>query len=269
MDKLKLIVLVTAILLFSQCRKKDVVTPVEGTPVTGSGLVDASWTFDKPHSNVTWQSEYMAYSTGMLIGRFNNFNFKPKFVFDEAGLANCGINCWVQLSSIDSGEPGRDGPGKCIRSYMGVTYLDTSKTITDPVSDTAWFRSSSIVKTGTGFAAIGTFSFNRWRAPSSYPDGTPITESCVLYFTYNGTVDFDTDGDLTNDRLRASFTGKFSFLRSNHMDTNSTIQYVPVPAVTDLAGNVIAANNTTYGVWTTNVADKMELTVNLQFYKNH
>jgi hypothetical protein len=152
---------------------------------------------------------------------------------------------------------------------MGQTYLDTLKTIVDPASDTAWFHSTDIRQTGTGYVAIGTFSFNRYRTPSGYPDGTPITKPCNFYFTYNGTVDFDTDGDFINDKLRASFTGRFSFLRSEHMDTNSTIQYLPVPALIDLAGNGVAANNTTYGVWTTNVADQMDLTLNMQFYKNH
>ncbi|MEW6469914.1 MAG: hypothetical protein AB1458_13380 [Bacteroidota bacterium] len=267
--KAPLILLLAGILLVVRCKKEDSITPVSGTPVAGSGLVDVSWSFDKPHSNVNWQSQYLDYSTGMLTGRFDNFNFSPKFVFDGANLANCRINAWVQLSSVNSGEPLRDGPGRCLRSYLGVTYLDTNKTITDPASDTAWFRSSNIVRTGTGYAAIGTFYFNRYRAPSGYPDGTRISQPAVLYFTYNGTTDFDTDGDGTNDKYRASFSGRFSFLRSQFMDTNSTIQWVPVPSLADAAGNVIAANNTTYGVWTTNVADEMSITLNMQFYKNH
>ena len=163
----------------------------------------------------------------------------------------------------------RDGLGKCIRSYMGETYLDTLKTNVDPASDTAWFHSTNIVRSGTGYVAIGTFSFNRYRAPSGFADGTTISTPVKLYFNYNGTADFDTDGDFIKDKYRASFTGHFSFLRSEHMDVNSTIQYVPVPAPIDLAGNTVAVNNKTYGEWTTNIGDQMNFTVNLQFYKNH
>ena len=53
------------------------------------------------------------------------------------------------------------------------------------------------------------------------------------------------------------------------MDTKSTIQFVSVPSFTDNAGNNVAMNNKTYGVWTTNVADDMSITSYLQFYKNH
>lgn len=256
-------------LTLTTCKKKDTITELTGTPVSGSGLVDIFWTLDKPHSNVGWESDYMDYSVGKLTGRFNDFGFSPKFIFNEANLSACRINAYVILGSIDSGEPQRDGLGKCIRSYMGETYLDTNKTIVDPASDTAWFRSTNIQRSGTGYVAIGTFYFNRYRAPSGYPDGTKITTPVTLYFNYNGTQDFDTDGDFINDKYRASFTGHFSFLRSAHMDTASTIQYVPVPAQIDLPGNTVAANNKTYGVWTTNIADKMDFNINLQFYKNH
>lgn len=265
----KILLLSVLAFSFTTCKKKDTITELTGTPVTGNALVDVLWTLDKVHGNVCWESDFLDYSVGKLTGRFNDFGFWPKFIFDEANLSNCSINAWVTLSSIDSGEPLRDGLGKCIRSYMGQTYLDTLKTIVDPASDTAWFRSTNIVKSGTGYVAIGIFSFNRYRTPSGFADGTAISTPVKLYFNYNGTSDFDTDGDFINDNYRASFTGHFSFLRSDHMDVNSTIQYVPLPAQIDLAGNTIALNNKTYGEWTTNIADLMNFTMNLQFYKNH
>jgi polyisoprenoid-binding protein YceI len=249
--------------------KKDKVTKVEGVPVTGNANVDVSWTFDKAHSNVNWESKYLDYSSGMLTGRFNNFNFSPKFAFNETDLGLCKINAWVQLSSVDSGEPGRDGVGKCLRSYMGVTYLDTNKTIVDPVSDTAWFNSTSVIRSGTGYVVFGNMKFNRYRAPSGYPDGTKIVKPAVLYLTYNGTVDFDNNGDNINDRYRASFSARLSFKRSDFMDIKSTVQWVPVPALADQTGNITAANNKTYGVWTTNVSDVMSFSFNAQFYKDH
>ena len=258
-----------SVLVIISCQKKNKITAIEGAPVSGSGLVDFSWTFDKAHSNVNWESKYLSYSTGMLTGRFNEFNFNPKFVFNETNLSSCSINAWILLSSIDSGEPGRDGLGKCIRSYMGVTYLDTNKTITNPISDSAWFRSTSVVKSGTGFVVFGNLQFNKYRAPSGFADGTPIVKPATLYLTYNGTSDFDNNGDLVNDRYRASFVGKLTFRRSNYMDVQSTVQWVPVPTLADQTGNISAANNKTYGVWTTNIDDEMSFTFNAQFYKNH
>lgn len=267
--KVLALVLITAVGVFISCTKNDTVTPVDGSTTTGNGLVDLSWTFDKAHSNVNWESKYLSYSSGMLTGRFNNFNFNPKFVFNEADLSKCSINAWVQLSSIDSGEPGRDGVGKCIRSYMGVTYLDTLKTITDPISDSAWFRSTSVKKSGTGYVVFGNLQFNRYRAPSGFADGTPIVKPAVMYLVYNGTSDFDNDGDHVLDRYRASFSARLTFKRSDYMDVQSVVQWVPVPSLADQTGNISAANNKTYGVWTTNVADEMSFNFNAQFYKNH
>lgn len=251
------------------CNKKNEVAPLTGNDVAGNGLVDLSWTFDKSHSNVNWSSKYLDWSSGMLTGRFNNFNFFPKFVFNESDLSQCSMNAWVLLSSVDSGEPGRDGPGKCIRSYMGITYLDTLKTIVNPASDSAWFRSTSVVKSGTGYVVFGNMQFNRYRAPSGKPDGTPIIKPAIMYLVYNGTSDFDTNGDMLYDRYRSSFSATLKFKRSDFMDTQSTVQFVPVPSLADQVGNVTAANNKTYGVWTTNVADEMSFTFNAQFYKNH
>lgn len=265
---LQLLVVLMAI-FFSSCSKKDSVVKQTATPVTGNGLVDATWTFDKAHSNVNWEAKYLDYSSGMLTGRFNNFNFNPKFIFNEADLSVCKINAWVQLSSIDSGEPGRDGIGKCIRSYMGVTYLDTLKTVTNPTSDSAWFNSSSVVRSGTGYVVFGNLRFNKYRAPSGFADGTPIVKPAIMYLSYNGTTDFDTNGDMVNDKYRASFSARLTFKRSDHMDVNSTVQWVPVPALQDQTTNLSAANNKTYGVWTTNVADEMKFTFNAQFFKNH
>jgi polyisoprenoid-binding protein YceI len=265
--RISLLVLIVSVVAFA-C-KKDKVTKMEGTPVPGSGNVDVSWTFDKPHSNVNWESRYLDYSSGMLTGRFNNFNFSPKFAFNEVDLSLCKISAWVQLSSVDSGEPARDGLGKCLRSYMGVTYLDTNKTAVDPISDSAWFVSTSVKRSGTGYVVFGNLKFNRYRSPSGNPDGMKIVKPAMMYLTYNGTVDFDNDGDNINDRYRASFSASLTFKRSDFMDTNSTVQWVPVPSLADQTGNMTAANNKTYGVWTTNVGDEMRFTLNMQFYKSH
>jgi len=261
---LTLTLLVIGSLAFIKCNKDDSITPLTGTPVPGTAKIDATWTFDKAHSNVGWESPFMDFSATMLTGRFNSFGFTPSFIFDETDLSKCSLNTWVQLSTFNTGEAGRDGYGKCGPSYLGVTYLDSLKTVVDPVSDTAWITSNTFVKSGTGYVATGTFTFNRYRTPSGFADGTPISKPITLYISYNGTTDFDSNGDGVNDKLRAGFTTQFKFNRSDYMDVNSTKQYDPF-----VPDDATAAANTTYGVYSHSVADEMSITVNSEFYLNH
>ena len=265
---------------FTQCKKeKETITVHDieyidpndtGVFVPGTAKIDASWTFDKVHANVNWQSRYYDFSSTMLTGRFNSFGFNPSFVFDETNLSGTICDFWVQLSTFNTGESGRDGYGKCGTTYLGVTYLDSSKTQVDPLSDTARFHATSItVDQHDGYIMHGDFTFNRYRPASGFADGTPITKNVDVYLSYNGMRDFDSNNDGTTDKFRAGLTGTFKFKRSDFMDNNSTKQYVPVPTVTDSINNIAAANNKTYGVWSTSVGDEMELTINAVFYKNH
>ncbi len=241
-----------------------------GVFVPGAAMVDTSWVFDKVHANVNWQSKYYDFSSTMLTGRFNNFNFNPKFNFDETNLSATSCDFWVQLSTYNTGEPGRDGYGKCGPNYLGLTYLDSSKTVVDPLSDTARFHATSItIDAQDGYIMHGTFTFNRYRPASGFADGTPITKNIDVLFSFNGMRDFDTNNDGTTDKLRSGFTAKFKFNRSDYMDNNSTKVYFPVPTVTDSINNITAVNNKTYGVWSASVGDEMEILVNAVFYKNH
>ena len=175
---------------------------------------------------------------------------------------------WADMKTFNTGQPGRDGNGKCGPSYLGITYLDSAYSQVDPNSDTAWFHSTSIVRSGTGYIVNGTFTFNRFRAPSGSVDGTPITRPVTMYLTYNGVTDFPNSGS-AGGKYRAGFTGSFTFLRSDYMDKNSTKQYIPVPKKADAAGNVTAANNKTYGVYSLSTGDSVNVVVNIEMYKNH
>lgn len=262
--------------LFTQCKKETVTETVTvhdiiyvdpndtGVYVPSSAIIDTSWTFDKVHCSTMWESKYYDFSETMLTGRFNNFNFRPKFNFDETNLAKCDINYWVQLSTYNTGEPGRDGFGKCGPGYLGNTYLDSLKTQVNPVSDTAWFHLTSVTLTNKGYDLNGTFTFNRWRAPSGQPDGTPITRNITAHMKYNGMADFDSNHDGTYDKYRAGFETTFTFNRSDYMDNTSTKAWDPFDPT-----NPLTVNNKTYGVWSTSVGDQMNLRVNSVFYKNH
>lgn len=280
--KSALFLLAITSLFLTQCKKETVTETVTvhdttyidpndtGVFVPGTAMVDTTWIFDKTHANVNWQSKYYDFSSTMLTGRFNNFNFNPKFYFDETNLSATVCDFWVQLSTYNTGEPGRDGYGKCGPSHIGVVYLDSSKTQVDPLSDSAKFHCTSItVDPHDGYIMNGTFTFNRYRPASGFADGTPITKNISTHFSFNGMRDFDSNNDGTMDKLRSGFTATFKFLRSDYVDRNSTKAYYPVPTVVDAANNIIAANNTTYGVWSSSVGDEMEITVNAVFYKNH
>ena len=257
--------LVTGGVLLSQCKKgDDSVTPITGTPVYGTMAQDTSWTLDQVHCNVNWESPYYDFSNTMLTGRFNQFNFSPKFAFDETDLSKMSIHFWVQLSTFNTGQPGRDGFGKCGPTYLGNMYLDSLKTQIDPLSDTAKFDATSVVRSGTGYVVKGNFTFNRYRAPSGHPDGTPIVKEVTVYLTASGTKDFDSNNDGTNDKYRSGYIATFSFLRSDFIDNASTKawwQYAPTDPLT--------LNNKTYGVYSLSVGDQMDLTMNMVFYKNH
>lgn len=270
-------------LFFTQCKKETETVTVyihdttyidpsdTGVFVPGTFDIDTSWSFDKSHSNVNWQSRYYDFSSTMLTGRFNNFNFNPKFHFHETNLGATGCDFWVQLSTFNTGETGRDGLGKCGPNYLGVVYLDSNKTQVNPLADTAKFHLNSItVDAHDGYIMHGTLTLNRYRPPSGFADGTPITKNVDVHLSYNGVRDFDSNNDGTTDKFRAGFTATFSFNRSDFMDINSTIPYWPVPKASEAITNTTtAANNKTYGVWSVSVGDKMDITLNASFFKNH
>lgn len=256
------------LLTVNHCKKLDSVEALEdGVDVKSRVAFDGSWTFDKPHSNVNWESPYFDYSQTMLTGRFSMYGF-TKFNIDDS-LLTVNLNTWVKLSSFLTGE-GRDDPGGCGRSYLGITYLDSNKTIVDPKSDTAWIKCNELVKSGTGLILKGTFTFNRYlpansASTGSAGDGLPITKPISISCTYNGMKDFVG----TPSRYRAGLTFRFTFKRSDFMDINSTRWYVTVPKVADVAGNIIAASNKTYGVYSRSIADEVTVITNLQLYKLH
>jgi hypothetical protein len=116
----------------------------------------------------------------------------------------------------------------------------------------------------------GTLTFNRYRAPSGFADGTPIVKNVTAKLSYNGMRDFDTNADGATDKYRAGLTATFKFNRSEFVDNTSTVPYWPVPKASEAITNgTTAANNKTYGVWSTSVSNEMEIVVNAVYYKNH
>ncbi|NQV53368.1 MAG: YceI family protein [Flavobacteriales bacterium] len=197
------VVILSAMILIG-CSKEDSWEPVEATTTTGSDILDSrddgTWTFDKVHSNVMWETKYYG-DNALLTGRFNSFDIDV--YFDEQTPANSTIEAWVQLSTFNTGEPGRDAYGKCGPSYCGVAFdsvgADTAgNAILEPQSatDFAYFKSTSISRAGSGYVAKGTLDFRG------------VSKEVELKFNYTGQ---NTYTGTSGDRTYAGLVGEFSF----------------------------------------------------------
>jgi polyisoprenoid-binding protein YceI len=229
--KVGLLVLLSGAILFSHCTKEDEVTPLTGTDVTGEYIINTSdgWTLDKSHSAINWQTAYIG-DQAFLTGKFNKFGVNVDF--DQANLAASSISSWVVLSTANTGEPGRDGIGKCLNGYLGVQHNgDTLENGSiDPngiigSSDTARFSTTDIVAYGSGYKAIGNLEFKG------------VTKPATLVFTYTTEKDYSEDQD--GSKLRASFMGDLNFNAKSD-----------------------------YGVTSTSIADLINVRINTIFRKN-
>lgn len=199
--------LAAVILLLSQCSKDDDITPLSSSGSSGIDIInttDGTWSFDKAHSNVRWETMYYE-DNALLTGRFNNFNISIDF--DEANPQNGKIEAWIQLSTFNTGESGRDAPGKCGPNYMGIQYLDTLYTV-DPATDTAWFNSTSIERYGDGYLAKGNLIFKG------------VTKSQNMYFKYTGQKDYSDPPD--GSKIKGGFSGEFTINATTDYGVTST-----------------------------------------------
>ena len=102
----------------------------------GEDVVSTSdgFNFDKTHSSVRWESAYLG-SSALLTGRFNTFAFTTEF--DQLDLEGSSVTGSVTLSTVNTGEPGRDAG--CLLGTFGTD-----------ISDEASFASTSITEDGQG-----------------------------------------------------------------------------------------------------------------------
>lgn len=211
----------TAVLLFyavslfmTSCNKDAKVDPIGNNISTGTDVIDipsATWVLDKVHSNTGWETLYFG-ANSMLTGRFNNFN--TVLHFDQAHPENTVIHSWVQLSTFNTGETGRDNPGKCGPNYMGVVWdVDT---VPNPDvytvhtnTDTAWFASTSTEKYGTGYLSHGNLTFHG------------NTKPVDLYFSYSGITEYPSStGGASAYKL--GFAGQFDMNALSDFGVTST-----------------------------------------------
>ena len=144
------------------------------------------------HSKVKWAATYK----GNYIGIAGGFNYADlDLLFDEANPANMKFDGKVQLSKANTFEPGREGPGHCVISSLGVvanqeaddityrenvaqpTGWDTIVTAVYTIDDaTDWATlvaaPGSVSRYGDGYVAQADFTFQG------------VTTTIPVYFKY-------------------------------------------------------------------------------------
>jgi len=183
------------------CNEDDKVTPLAYNITSGDDVIDGvtgnDFTLDKSHSNVNWKTMYYG-DNAYLNGKFNQFSIATHF--DQANPANTTINAYVVLSSFNTGEPGRDSYGKCGPGYMGVVFDTVTASPLELAprgsTDTAWFKSTKVVKYGDGYNVTGNLTFQG------------VTKEVMMPMRYRGTFSYEGS---TSTTLRASFEGEFTF----------------------------------------------------------
>lgn len=104
------------------------------------------WNFDKAHSSALWETDYLGVSA-LLTGRFNTFSAQVNF--DEDNPEATTFSGYVVLSSVNTGEPGRDQG--CLLNTFGTTTI----------SDTARLTSKKVEFDGVGgYIATADFDFH-------------------------------------------------------------------------------------------------------------
>lgn len=149
---LVLLILVSGYGYIVSCTRENVIPPPpastgpvinRGTNVHLPGEMTAGntneWKFDKAHSSVLWQTNYVG-ASGLLTGRFNQFGIHDvtdakmlnytvtgqplkdsSWAFYENEPAKTYFNGYVQINTSNTGEPGRDAG--CNISAMGTTAI--------------------------------------------------------------------------------------------------------------------------------------------------
>ncbi len=206
----------SGVIFISSCNKDDIIEPLTNNVSTGTDMIDIggsspTWNIDKTHSNVGWETFYFG-DNAYLTGRFNNFGVTLHF--DQENPENTTISSWVQLSTFNTGEPGRDAAGKCGPGYMGVVFdVDTNPTpdvyTVQPATDTAWFNSTATERFGSGYVSHGTLKFKNVEAPVD------------LYFEYAGVNEYlSTTGGATT--YKTGFSGQFEMNAQSVFGVTST-----------------------------------------------
>lgn len=113
------------------------------------------------HGKVTWSATYKGNNTDIQGG----FDYsEQKLYFDEANPANIYFDGKVKLSTTNTFEPGREGPGHCVFTSLGVvqtgSYNDTTYhmvggVVIDTVVTVVWPDSGLVDSTDWAYLSAG------------------------------------------------------------------------------------------------------------------
>lgn len=168
--------------------------------------------FDGTHSNIVFGFPFDA-GNAEFIGQFTGFDVDVKF--NQANLSSSAITATIDLTTVDTGQPGRDTG--CIQESFAV--VDDLGVPTG--NDEATFTSTSIEKYGNGYLAKGNMTFHG------------NTDNVNLFFTYEPGFEATNSSDVTTEY--SSFKGTFEFaaldafgIESSHVLDATVTVYVSI-----------------------------------------
>jgi len=126
-----------------------------------AGAQSSNWTADPAHSDVSFSIRHMAISTVR-----GHFSVTASIAYNEADITRSTVNATIDVSSVDTGEQGRD------TDIIGAPWFDTAH------YKTATFTSTSIAKSGDHLTINGNLTLHGITKPvvlqAEGPSG-PIT----------------------------------------------------------------------------------------------
>jgi len=151
--------------------------------------VSEGYNFDKSHSSVRWESAYLA-NSALLTGRFNDFSASIEFIENEP--AAISFEGQVNLSTVNTGEPGRDQG--CLVGTFGIVEGDDA-------TDLASLVSKSVELDGQGgYNAKADLTFHG------------VTDEVDVKLNYAGLTHFDENSGVHGAPLNlVGFTAEFQF----------------------------------------------------------
>lgn len=211
----------------------NVIMDIALTTTASSGVdVNTSasgvWSLDRAHSEVVFAFPFDA-ENSEFSGRFNTYDIE--IVLDDANLAAASITASVDLLSVNSGQPGRDGfwditsstgadsldanndrvtwfSAGCLNGYLGAAIGSSFNTVLDPEKQFSTWTSTSIEHFGDGYLAHGVFTLS---------SGVDVPSD--LYFKYlPGFI----KGEAPSQTQMSSFEGKFTFAALNDFGISSS-----------------------------------------------
>jgi polyisoprenoid-binding protein YceI len=108
-----------------------------------AGAQTSNWTADPAHSDVSFSIRHMAISTVR-----GHFGVTASINYNEADIARSTVNATIDVSSVDTGEQGRD------TDITGAAWFDTAH------FKTATFTSTWITKSGSHLTINGNLTLH-------------------------------------------------------------------------------------------------------------